>query len=92
MKDWRELGQEIGLESTTFTVTLDEARSLMLQSWDAWACSGDPAQDEILNELLATVWAMLMSTGLETKLTTEAIELFAASLRASIVTPATLSP
>ena len=41
-----------------------DARRLMLCAWEGWT-SGEPDPREVLHELLATLWAMTMSSGID---------------------------
>jgi len=63
-EDWRDYGHNLAAETDHMGAQFTDARRLMLCAWEGWT-SGEPAPDEVLYELLATVWAMSMSTGID---------------------------
>ena len=62
--DWRVYGHNLASESHHAGGQVTDARRLMLVAWEGWT-SGEPPQGEIVYELLATLWAMAMSSGIE---------------------------
>jgi hypothetical protein len=62
-KDWRDYGSHLAGEAHYQGGTFNDGRRLMLSTWEDWT-SGEPPRREIVHELLATLWAMSMSTGI----------------------------
>ena len=63
-EDWRDYGHNLAAEAHYMGEQFADARRLMLCAWDGWT-SGEPDPREIAHELLATLWAMTMSSGIE---------------------------
>jgi hypothetical protein len=62
--DWRVYGHNLAEESAHMGGQFLDARRLMLCAWEGWT-SGEPDPREVLHELLATLWAMTMSSGID---------------------------
>jgi hypothetical protein len=62
-EDWRDYGNNLAGEAHYQGEQFNNARRLLLCAWDGWT-SGEPPKREIVRELLATFWAMSMSTGI----------------------------
>jgi hypothetical protein len=63
-QDWRVYGQNLAAEAYHTGGQFNDARRLMLCAWEGWT-SGEPPPEEVVYELMATWWAMTMSTGSE---------------------------
>ena len=63
-EDFRVFGHNLASEAYHMGGQFDDARRLMLCAWEGWT-SGEPDPREVLHELLATLWAMTMSSGIE---------------------------
>lgn len=62
--DWRDYGTNLASEAYHLGGQFADARRIMLCAWEGWT-SGEPAPGEVLYELLATLWAMTMSSGID---------------------------
>ena len=62
--DWRVYGQNLAEEADYMGGQFNDARRLMLCAWEGWT-SGEPDPREVFHELLATLWAMTMSSGID---------------------------
>lgn len=63
-EDWRAYGANLAFEAHHMGGQFSDARRLMLDTWEAWT-SSEPGTKKITYELLATLWAMAMSTGID---------------------------
>lgn len=63
-EDWRDYGQNLAVEADCVGGQFTDARRLMLCAWEGWT-SGEPDPREVLHELLATLWAMTSSSGID---------------------------
>ena len=63
-EDWRDYGQNLAVEADFVGGQFTDARRLMLCAWEGWT-SGEPDPREVFHELMATLWAMTMSSGIE---------------------------
>jgi len=62
--DWRVYGQNLAEEAHYDGGQFTDARRIMLCAWEGWT-SGEPDPREVFHELMATLWAMTMSTGID---------------------------
>jgi hypothetical protein len=65
--DWGAYGCHISAQAYYGRSLIDEARLLLLDEWEGWI-SGEPPEEEILRELLATFWAMTWSDSFSDRL------------------------
>ena len=63
-EDWRDYGQNLAVEADCVGGQFTDARRLMLCTWEVWT-SGEPDPREVFHELMATLWAMTMASGIE---------------------------
>ena len=63
-EDWRDYAHNLAEEAGYAGLQFTDARRIMLCAWEAWA-SGEPPREELVYELLATIQAMTMSTGID---------------------------
>jgi hypothetical protein len=62
--DWRVYGLNLASEAHHIGGQFADARRLMLCAWEGWT-SGEPDPREVFEELMATLWAMTMSSGID---------------------------
>ena len=62
--DWRDYGGSLASEAYHDGGQFPDARRLMLCAWEGWT-SGEPDPREVFHELMATLWAMTMSSGID---------------------------
>ena len=63
-EDWRDYGHNLAAEAVHMGGQFADARRLMLCAWEGWT-SGEPDPREIFYELMATLYAMTMSSGID---------------------------
>ena len=62
--DWRDHAGNLVEESYRMGAMFVDTRRLMLVAWEGWT-SGEPSPGEIVYELLSTIRAMTMQSGLD---------------------------
>lgn len=63
-EDWRVYGYNLAEEASYMGGQFADARRLMLCAWEGWT-SGEPDPREVFHELMATLYAMTMSSGID---------------------------